>query len=522
MYILLCFLSLISAALHSNIQNFDTKNKHRYQCLQSFLEQYQRPFTMLEIGAKADSCSFKVAHNYQNSVCVITQNDQGLLDAFVSQNRFNNIILLNMLFSPDQLQHLADCEHFDLITAFDIADQFKINWQEAIDAMLNLGDHLVIDVPSSRTDINDYILLKGGVAFGEVLLEQDSNISILYMIKSQKNYLQRKTWLRLAMKNSPYYIQSDFKQKSLCKPNNWPKGSKKISTWLPGINLVTFKMCHGVYPTKEMLQESLLQIKDDFHSDWIINNMVLQGHALVTIDGDDDSCRLFFSQERLSDHQQILNLDDPKKVEHYFWNDLIKKNLSRRQIIKFFVQIFPATALIFNIGSSDELLIDRYLSYGAKVIYANKDVSKIEELHKKFRQEDFVVDHKIFSVPNSLLEAMILQHGIPKFCSIDMPAGTVFEVIKTLLQPVPCIAFAFDIRFQSDYIACLKHLALLGYKKFNFSVRDILGFALEPNKYIGTHKNWVHSTQELLAEINEYVQLDYDGQKLYGYIYAKD
>lgn len=522
MRILLCFLSLLSTVLYGKYQDSDAINKCRYDYLRSFLDQYKRPFTMLEIGANSQAYSLLAAYDYQNSVCVMIQNDLRLVDVCKSQDYLNNIILLNMLSSPEQLQHLAECEHFDVTLAFDIVNQFKANWQEAIDVMLHLGDHLMIDVPLSRSDIMDYIVSKGGYILGEISSELDGDNSILYLIKSQNKYLQRKTWLRLAMKNSPYHIQSDFEQKFLYKPQNWPKGAVQNSIWLPGINLVTFKMCLGAYPVKEMLQEKLLEIKDDFHSDWLINNMIVQGNKLVAIDGDDDSCRLFFSEEILNAHQQLLRLDDPSQVEHYFWNNLLKTNLSRRQIIKFFSQIFPATALIFNVGLTDEVAIERYLGYGAKVIYVNEDFRKADMLLQKFKKDDFVVYRNAFNNQNNLLEAMISRYGIPKFCIINMPRDTVFEVLKTLLQPVPCIAFSFDIRFKSDLILCANYLASLGYKDFNFSVRDIFGFVLEPNKYIDTNKNWAHSVQELLNEINKYAQLDYDGQSLYGYIYARN
>ena len=63
----------------------------------------------------------------------------------------------------------------------------------------------------------------------------------------------------------------------------------------------------------------------------------------------------------------------------------------------------------------------------------------------------------------------------------------------------------------SSQIACVNHLESLGYREFNFSVRDILGFVLEPNKYIKTHKNWVHSVQELdkaITHINDIYGVD--------------
>lgn len=62
-----------------------------------------------------------------------------------------------------------------------------------------------------------------------------------------------------------------------------------ISDWVPGVNILTFKMYHGSYPTTEMLQKSMKKLKGIAHNDWSINNMVLSGHRLIFVDFNDPS-----------------------------------------------------------------------------------------------------------------------------------------------------------------------------------------------------------------------------------------
>lgn len=520
--IILCTVTL------SNIQGGNTDD-HRYSMIQTFLNQYERQFTMLDIGADQGYYSLRTAHDY-NAVCVMIEVDNPLLDLQAGEQLLSickkhcdlkNIILLKKLFTPADLKHLSECEDFDVVLALNFVHKFGQQWQEAIEAILHLADHVIIEIPSDRIDIEKYILAKGGYFLGAVA---DTGLNV-YILKSSKKSLLRKTWLRLPMKKNMYTIESSFIHKNFSKPDSCSKNTLQVSPWLAGINLVTFKMCHGVYPTKETLQESLLSITDVSHTDWLINNMIIQGDNLIAIDGNDNLSRAFFSEKLLRAHQELLNLDHPEQVEHYFWKKLINVSLSRRQVIKFFAQLFPPSALLFNIGFCDEIFIDRCLGYGAKVIYLDLHEKRTDALHDKFKQDDFIITNNALLTQDlgdvATIDNMILQYGTPKFCIIDQPNGSTYRIIKTLSEQISCIAYNFDIRFPDDFIACLHHLSGLGYTEFNFSVRDIPSLILEPNKYTGTHKEWAYSADELLHEINEFSCLDHDSKALWGFIYAK-
>lgn len=503
----------VCTLLHSEEREYE----EQYQAITTFLNCYQRPFTILDIGAKEDGCSFKTAYDY-NAVCVMTksQDDSNqLLNSCNNHPELNNIILLNKIFTFNDLEHLSECEHFDLILAFDLFRDFGDQWEVVINTILNLGDYIIVEVLLQNFDAINYLKEKGGCLLTSIPHQLPENQTVLYLIQSKKKYLQRKTWLRSKMKANNYCIDSSFFHKQLTKPISWPKNSYQTCTWLPGINLLTFKMCNGAYPTKEMLKKSLSCINDTSHSDWLINNMILQGNKLVTIDGNDESCRAFFSNDLLKSHQELIDIDDPLQVEHYFWNKLIKIPRSKRQLIKYFCQLFPPNSLVFAIGAYDEISINDYLGYGAKIIYADSDKIKKQELSEKFKQEDFTL------TDNCSIDDMIARYGMPQFCKIDKPGGSVYNSLKTLSQSIPSLAHTFDVRFQDDLEACLNHLALLGYTEFNFSVRDIDYLVLQSNKYINTNKQWVLSIDELLNEINDFSRLDYDGTQLSGFIYAK-
>ena len=68
-------------------------------------------------------------------------------------------------------------------------------------------------------------------------------------------------------------------------------------------------MCHGIYPTKEMLKKQLNEIANCRHTDWMANNMIVRGNSLALIDGDDVGSKCFYSYALLQAHQDFIDLD---------------------------------------------------------------------------------------------------------------------------------------------------------------------------------------------------------------------
>lgn len=485
------------------------------------LNQYQRSFTLIDIGCTIDTHSFKIAQNY-DSVCVISSTDKQVLNSCKDQN-IQNVILLNKGFTPDELKHLNECEHFDVIFGLNIKEKFKDHWHEAVIAILHLGDYVILETSIDDNNIEKIISTEAGLILDKKICN-DKQTSI-YIIKMPNKYLKRKTWLRSVMDKNIYKIESTFTEKNLIKPISWPKNNFCTTSWVPGINLCTFKMCNGIYPTNEMLKQSLTNLKNVEHTDWLINNMVVQGDKLSLIDCDDESCKMFFSEESFKAHEEILDLDEPIKIEHYFWNKLIKIPITKRIITKSFSQLFHANSLVFDIASCDKELIGNYLSYGAKVICFEPNIDVKKMICKNFSRENIFIVNKESLMQKTgkslFIDNMIDIYGMPEFCKIHADSNLVLEYLKNHTKIVNCMCFKFDVYFKDDLILCLNCLSLLGYKKFNFSIRELPGFILESNKYIGLVKDWAKSTNELLNEIDKLCNLDHNPKDLCGYIYAK-
>lgn len=499
----------ISTLIAQNIQL--NRNNEQYHLIKPLLDRYERPFTLLELDAENNACSLQIAANY-DSVCVMAGESNQLLER-CKQSNLTNIVLLNTFFSPKQLQHLGDCEHFDVILAL-IDTHF--NWQSNFEAMKQLGDHLIVAVSFDNDALQKHILKEDGELLGDITSLCGKRM-LIYHLALSNHTLRRKTWLRSIMhKDNIYCIESSFQCKKLIKPVSWPNGAISITPWIAGINLCTFKMCNGTYPLSNQLQKSLATIRDENHTDWVMNNMIVQGAHLALIDNNDPLCKRHCSNVLFDAHKEMLDISDPKKVEHYFWNKLIKVPVSLRNTIKFLSQLFPVSSLVFDIGLSNPVFVHRYLGYGAKLVCLNPNQESIDLIHKVSPIESLYLEKDLRP-----LDSLIERYGKPQFCNIHIPANIVDSYIKEMTQPIDCIAHKFDVRHKNHLKVSLDHLTSLGYTQFNFSIADIPSFVLEDNHYINIHKDWAHSTGELLQEIEQFEQLAHNSETLWGYIYAR-
>jgi hypothetical protein len=323
--------------------NHDTEI--RYKIIQEVLDRYRRPFDMLDIGASQGYFSFRAAHDY-DCVCVMIEgNNQAypkagsqLLDLCQANDSLDNIILLNKEVALEDLLKLGECESLSVVLAFNIIHWFGSRWREITDAILALGDNIIIETPPEedcanreqnalRKSIEEYLISQKAIILGKVPRHTSENkMANIYLLESEKKSLERKHWL--APKTSDrYVIRSNYKEKTITK---WPPHVErmKVINWKPGINLITFLMYNGAYPSRETIEASVRSIQDLSHNDWTVNNMILQGNRLSLIDWDDPvhgpSGGRRSTPKVLKAHLNLVGLRNPAKVDSYFWNHLIR------------------------------------------------------------------------------------------------------------------------------------------------------------------------------------------------------
>lgn len=528
------------------IQKANNNHVHcdiRYQIINNFLNKYDRPFTVLDIGASQGYYTFKAATEYPKSVFIMIESNnrhyplvgQQLFELCKANNLLNNIILLNKVVKVEDLKMLSECEHFDVILALNIIHWFDDSWKEITDTILNMGNHIIIETPPQETIINsknnqlrkeieEYLLNKKAQIIGEVPRHTSDTKSKIYLISKNKSHLQRKTWLLPPLKEKNYLIEADFKRKKLTKKVDYPENSYQTSDWIPGINLITFKMYHGIYPTSEMLKNLLHTIRDNTHNDWMINNMILQGNKLKLIDfndpthnpggpggGNNASIPVLFDN-----HIKLMDINDPQKIEHYFWNYLIRYPIKNRSRNRFVKSLIKKNDLVFDIGAQEGINTQVYASNHAKVISIESNLVKADILHRNCDYNDQIIiiskkiTDKISHSKNKItLNELTDIYGVPDYCSLN--TLNYEKIILQMHTPIKCLSFPFSMTNVKSIKKCLKHLENLDYKYFNFSCRDIPLFMIE---------SWTKA-DTLVEKLQECMQKDHADDLLQGLIYAK-
>ena len=316
----------------------------RYKIIQRVLNLYKRPFTMLDIGALHGYYSFKTAHDY-GCVCVMIEGDspeypkisKQLINLCKSNSTLDNIILLNRHPVYEDLKRLSESEAFDVVLALDIL-RYGGPWKDVADAVLSMGDRVIVEIPLKKNTtskdgkavkraLEEYLISRGADILCDFPQSDSESQSKMYMVTNEKKNLKRKQWLIPRAELKHLTIVSDYEKKQIVKVRSDPS-QPLVSDWQPGINLMTFLMYHGAYPSRRMIKKAMKNIVDRNHNDWTVNNMILQGNKITLIDWDDPKFTTTGGRRStrrvLRKHLQLLSIKDPKKAEFFFWKRLIK------------------------------------------------------------------------------------------------------------------------------------------------------------------------------------------------------
>jgi FkbM family methyltransferase len=223
--------------------------------------------------------------------------------------------------------------------------------------------------------------------------------------------------------------------------------------------------------------------------------------------------------------------------------------------IAFLQQFISPGDLVFDVGANIGKKTDLYLACNARVVCVDPQPSSIQVLKERFTDNKAVVIEAVglaqkigtltfficsrahtistfshewqqpgcrfsdqgylwdvpLEVPVTTLDQLIAQYGRPAFCKIDVE-NFEYEVLQGLSQPIKYLSFEFVTEVLHNAQKCVRHLASLGYTKFNFAIAE------QPQL---TLKKWVNA-QEIIETI-EHTAKNNNWQHmgaLWGDIYA--
>jgi FkbM family methyltransferase len=194
---------------------------------------------------------------------------------------------------------------------------------------------------------------------------------------------------------------------------------------------------------------------------------------------------------------------------------------TRRRMLGLYGRFVRPADLCFDVGANVGNRTEMFLALGARVVAVEPQALCVGKLQRRFASNPRVVvvaeavgrspgeaelfvssAHTISSmstewiqrvrasgrfgshswnettvVPVTTLDALIVEHGIPSFCKIDVE-GYEVEVLAGLSTPLPALSFEFTPEARENAVACLRRLAELGPTVFNYSIGDSGTFAL--------------------------------------------
>jgi len=230
----------------------------RYAFIKALLSRFDRPITVLDIGAAYGYFSFRIAHDFDATCLMISDpklERMSLAQLCALNNSLDKVSCIAKRINAKELEQLSQREHFDVVLALNVIHHFPKNqWKRAARAIVNLGNYVVIETPPE----------------GDRTLGREFLGDIMKFVESKRHAKIAKIPRHTSPdKHATMYV---------VKGEN---SSKKFVSLPQGVSLTTFKLLNGVYPTSQMIKKSLAQLKENNYS-FLSQDLFVQGKHIVS------------------------------------------------------------------------------------------------------------------------------------------------------------------------------------------------------------------------------------------------
>ena len=246
---------------------------------------YDRPFTVLDLGAGDGTISMALAQEFPDSVFVMLERNIGLdqkkastlLEHLEEEESPSNLVLLNKSINVKEIETLSKTEHFDIILAFDFLQRIHLPKMFTPRALLNftihLGDTLFASLPMKSKsyikvfDHNEYLNDSETLPF---------ETHQFYTFKNEDTPYLRHHWYD--EESSLMRIAASYEDNALYLTFDIPPFQKRLYR-PPGISLITFQNLRGAFPTSENLMHLTENLQPPLHPKQIL----VQGNAITLL-----------------------------------------------------------------------------------------------------------------------------------------------------------------------------------------------------------------------------------------------
>lgn len=271
---------------------------------QEQLDVYKRPTTVLAIALSDEQYDqlCDISTHYDTTIVMLDDERYSALERRCAEHAYCNILVLSGKCKFGRLRRLTECEHFDVAYVGErvFTNPFPL-MKRKIEVISLLADHVYLMFSSQKlvgadqknvvSNNKEYQEIKRILhATHAVALSAEDGFSTWYL-PGKRTYLKRAAWWKLPAPEGTFTIVSNFNQKLFVKKCG---DTHKSETWIKGINLATFKILEGVYPSRELLWQQVMHTKNGNHDDWAPHNMIIQGTHIEMIDMHDMTSKIIW------------------------------------------------------------------------------------------------------------------------------------------------------------------------------------------------------------------------------------
>lgn len=260
----------------------------RLDLLRPLLGRFSRKFSVLDLGSGVNipTLGWEIAQEF-DAVVVEVEKDWKPVESIGKST-----IVLKHEFTVADLAKLSECEHFDVVIAFNFIHWFESGWHQAAEAILNMGDYVFVQIPTEADSVDapGYVYVEAMQGYFKDQCDWLGSTSQfpghtprpIYMHGNGVKRLTRTSLeahdnsANIVIYSTHHDIQASFHHKT----------PREFRPWIPGTNLWNFCKLGGVVPSPAKIQEMLcsLVLPEKQHGDVQPWNMILDGERLHLID----------------------------------------------------------------------------------------------------------------------------------------------------------------------------------------------------------------------------------------------
>lgn len=264
----------------------------RFDLLKPTLDAYKRRFTVLDIGAGAGEVIKEIGQHY-DAVVVAVEKDFDVTPGYDvgSYRTVPGALCIKHEMSAHELQLLSECEHFDVVLAFNVLHWFGAEWREAMSAVLGMGDHVFIQLPPLDEETSPGFDFRAAqLAWVETVGRGIGN-TIQFPGHAPRTVWHVQLGVSRVLTRASLYAHAGSAETTINATkegityHNARKNTK--GTWIAGINLWNFICLGGLWPQPERVVEMLetFELPDENHGDVVPWNFIIDGEYLYLVDG---------------------------------------------------------------------------------------------------------------------------------------------------------------------------------------------------------------------------------------------